>query len=176
MTAHERFEEIYRREAGGVLSYARYRVGAGVAEDIVAETFTIAWQKFEQLPDPPRPWLLGTARRVSANHLRAMRAQLARQTALDDLIIADTNAGSATERVERRQDLIAALKVLPPLDREAVLLVTWHDLTHADAATVMDCSITAFAVRLHRARRRLARTLSNCERYPTFSVIAEENR
>lgn len=36
----------------------------------------MAWQKLAKLPDPPRPWLLGTARRVSANHIRARRNRL----------------------------------------------------------------------------------------------------
>ncbi len=156
MTPHDRFEQLYLDEAAGVLRYCRYRVGSDLAEDIVAETFSIAWQKLEQVPDPPRPWLLATARRVSANHLRARRRQLANETALGEL---DAAAVSCAEGVERRRDLVAALKLLPPLDREAVLLVTWHDLSNPEAAEVMACSTTAFAVRLHRARRRLGRIL-----------------
>lgn len=177
MTAHQRFEQIYRTEAHGVLTYARYRVGHTLAEDVVAETFAVAWQKLERVPDPPRPWLLATARRVSANHLRDQRSRLSRQTTLDELITVDSvAAGNSTDAVERRHDVITAPKTLAPRDREAVLLVTWHDLTNADAAMVMECSVTAFAVRLHRARRRLARLLCNRDSSPAVSTIAEETR
>ncbi len=163
MTPHDRFEQIYTDEAAVILRYSRYRVGADMAEDIVAETFAIAWQKLERVPEPPRPWLLATARRVSANHLRARRKQIANE---DPLMEFDAFHPSGTEHVERRRDLVAALKELPPLDREAMLLVTWYDLSHAEAAGVMGCSSTAFAVRLHRARRRLARVLRGTDTTP----------
>lgn len=177
MTGYERFEQIYRDEAHGVLIYARYRVGPMLAEDVVAETFSVAWQKLERVPDPPRPWLLATARRVSANHLRAQRSRLSRETTLEELITIDSAAAdSSTDAIERRHDVIAALKTLTPRDREAVLLVTWHDLTNVDAATVMECSVTAFAVRLHRARRRLARLLRNRDSSPAIATIAEGTR
>lgn len=177
MTAHQRFEQIYRDEAHGVLIYARYRVGPMLAEDVVAETFAVAWQKLERVPDPPRPWLLATARRASANHLRAQRFRLSRQTTLEERITVDSAAAdSSTDAIERRLDVITALKTLPPRDREAVLLVTWHDLTNVDAAMVMECSVTASAVRLHRARRRLARLLCNRDSSPAVTTTSEETR
>jgi RNA polymerase sigma-70 factor, ECF subfamily len=51
------------------------------------------------------------------------------------------------------------LSALNERDVEAIVLATWCDLTPRQAAMVVGCSATAFAVRLHRARRRLARTL-----------------
>jgi RNA polymerase sigma-70 factor (ECF subfamily) len=44
------------------------------------------------------------------------------------------------------------------------MLVAWDGLDHRDAATVMGCSTTAFTVRVHRARRRLARQLGRDEK------------
>ncbi|MFL5982387.1 MAG: sigma factor-like helix-turn-helix DNA-binding protein, partial [Gaiellaceae bacterium] len=52
-------------------------------------------------------------------------------------------------------DLHAALLALSPLDREALLLVAWEDLTAAQAARALGINATAFRVRLLRARRRL---------------------
>lgn len=157
MTPHERFERLYLAEADGVRRYCRYRVGPALADDVVAETFAVAWQKLDRVPTHARPWLLATARRISANQIRALRRRLTTQVQLSEL---DDATPSGDDDVVRRHDLIAALRRLPPADREAVLLVTWHDLTHAEAAAVMDCSVTAFGVRLHRARRRLQRMLT----------------
>ncbi|MDP3894478.1 RNA polymerase sigma factor [Nocardioides sp.] len=170
---HDRFETIYRQEAEAVLRYLRYRVGPDTAEDLVAETFSVAWQKLAHVPDPPRPWLLATARRISANHIRARRRRTAHEVSDLDETLAVSDDG--TDGVLRRFDLISALKVLPPLDREAILLVTWYDLSHVEAAAVMDCSTTAFAVRLHRARRRLGRILRNTDAKPNLTAHITED-
>lgn len=170
---NDRFEAIYRDEAEHVLRYLRYRVGPDAAEDLVAETFSVAWRKLEQLPDPPRPWLLATARRISANHLRARRKRLAHE--IEDLEGTLAAVEDASEGVIRRRDLLTALMAIPPLDREAVLLVTWYDLSNSDAAGVMDCSVTAFAVRLHRARRRLERILRNADLTPSPTTSQTED-
>jgi RNA polymerase sigma-70 factor (ECF subfamily) len=48
-------------------------------------------------------------------------------------------------------------------DREALMLVAWDGLEHREAAIVMGCSTGALTVRVHRARRRLARELADAE-------------
>jgi RNA polymerase sigma-70 factor (ECF subfamily) len=161
MNAYDRFEKCYIEDAAAILRYARYRVGVDHAEDVVADTFAVAWQKLDQVPDPAKPWLLATARRVSANHLRARRRERERRGEVDDFL-ADLSL-SGTDLVDHRRDLITAIKVLPPLDREALLLVTWCDLTNTEAAKVMESSVTAFNVRLHRARKRLQRVVRESE-------------
>ncbi len=161
MTAYDRFEKFYIDDAATILRYARYRVGVDHAEDVVADTFAIAWQKLDDLPDPARPWLLATARRVSANLLRARRRENERRGEVGDFL-AD-HSSPTTASVDRHHDLITAIKALPPLDREALLLVTWCDLPNAEAATVMGSSVTAFNVRLHRARKRLQRVMQASE-------------
>lgn len=164
VSAHDRFESVFATESPHVLRYARSRVGTSAAEDVVAETFALAWQKFAVLPSPARPWLLATARRITANQLRARRRHI-----VESLDVADLGLPTDEhEHVDRRRDVIAALRVLPPRDREAVLLVTWHDLSNTDAAKVMDCSVTAFNVRLHRARRRLGRILQGSDQHSTL--------
>jgi len=64
-------------------------------------------------------------------------------------------AGEAGEDV----GLLRALATLRPIDREALLLTAWEDLDPARAARAAGCSRATFNVRLHRARRRLARAL-----------------
>lgn len=58
------------------------------------------------------------------------------------------------------RELWAALAGLPDGDREALLLVGWDGLSNPQAAGVAGCSQGAFKVRLHRARRRLAKALN----------------
>ena len=48
-------------------------------------------------------------------------------------------------------------------DREALLLVAWDGLSNSDAAKVLGCTTAGFAVRLHRARVRLAQALDEAD-------------
>ena len=63
--------------------------------------------------------------------------------------------------------VVAALDRLSGREREAVLLVLWEELSHADAAQVLGCSANAVAIRVHRAKTRLRRELSATERPAT---------
>ena len=50
--------------------------------------------------------------------------------------------------------------MLSESDREAIMLVAWEGLHSAAAARAAGCSRATFAVRLHRARARLAAALA----------------
>jgi RNA polymerase sigma-70 factor, ECF subfamily len=62
-----RFEDLYSAHAGGLLGFARRRLGASEADDLVADVFLVAWRRLGDVPGDPLPWLLGVARRVLAN-------------------------------------------------------------------------------------------------------------
>jgi RNA polymerase sigma-70 factor, ECF subfamily len=142
-----------------VLAYALRRVDRPTAEEVVAETFVIAWRRMDELPDPPLPWLLGVARRVLANVRRGER----RRVALLDRLRQQPAVGT-TPPPGAEGRALAALAQLRERDREALLLHAWEGLDHAGAATVMGCSAATFAVRFHRARERFARALADLER------------
>ncbi|MCZ7379446.1 RNA polymerase sigma factor [Micromonospora sp. WMMC250] len=57
------------------------------------------------------------------------------------------------------QDLRRAFAALSEPDREVLRLVTWEELDLSATAQVLGCSRTAAAVRLYRARQRLARLM-----------------
>jgi RNA polymerase sigma-70 factor (ECF subfamily) len=105
------------------------------------------------MPTEPLPWLYGIARRVLANEQRAANRRLALITRMAAQP-APPDGSAAPDR-----DILEALAALREIDREALLLTAWEGLSAREAATVVGCSATAFAVRLHRARRRLARVV-----------------
>ncbi len=57
------------------------------------------------------------------------------------------------------QKVQAAVRALPPKDREVVILHYLEDLPVADIAELLRVSPAAIHVRLHRARQRLATSL-----------------
>jgi RNA polymerase sigma-70 factor (ECF subfamily) len=154
--ADERFAEIYTACYGRVYAYAARRVGAQAAEDVVAETFTIAWRRLEDIPAEPLPWLYGVARNVVMRH----RAGHARQDAAERALAAEPRA-AATAEADGDPALWQAWETLSARDREVLALVAWEELTVRDAAWVLGCPAAVFSVRLHRARKRLERRLEH---------------
>ena len=152
-----RFTGLYDRYYRNVLRYALQRAEQGTAEDVTSEAFLIAWRRWPDIPEPPLPWLLGVAR----NLLRKQAVAGQRRRHLADRIAtltseADAIAWDAGEYVVERAAALDALASLPERDIEALTLVTWHGLDARQAAVVLGCTPRTFAVRLHRARRRLA--------------------
>jgi RNA polymerase sigma-70 factor (ECF subfamily) len=148
----ERFEEIYREHVGAVAAYALRRAPREAAEDVVAETFLVAWRRLDRMPEEPLPWLYGVARRTLANHRRSA----ARRASLAHRLEIEAPPGSIGPVDER---LLDALRVLRRRDREVLMLLAWEGLTPAEAAQVLGCSPVAYRIRLHRARKRLALAL-----------------
>ena len=57
MNDDERFTEIFQVFHPQVTAYARRRMPAEAAEDVVAATFVAAWRHLDALPSDPLPWL-----------------------------------------------------------------------------------------------------------------------
>lgn len=144
-----RFEAIFDQTYEPVLAYARRRA-PGDADDIVAETFTVAWRRLEDIPRDALPWLYGVARRVLSQERRAGRRREALLLRMQSHSRALGTRDAASER-----PVLDALAQLGARDREAILLVAWEGLSAERAAKAMGCSTVAFRVRLHRARARL---------------------
>lgn len=153
----EAFTALFRRHYPQVLAFVARRTDQSRAHDVVAETFATAWRHFPRLPDEPLPWLYRVARNSLANEDRSARRQLrlAERIAGRGVAPAADHAASVVADAGLRD----ALARLSPGDREALLLIGWEGLSHDAAAEVLGCSAVAFKVRLHRARRRLARLL-----------------
>ena len=161
---------LFSAHYGAVRAYAARRVPPSLVEDVLADTFLVAWRGLDRVPDDPLPWLLGVARRVIANQLRGER----RRGELAGRLAGGLAGGMAGARSGVSADgadawkapegmpvaLAAALASLSQREREALLLVAWEDLDPARAARVAGCSGAAFRVRLHRARLRVARQLA----------------
>jgi RNA polymerase sigma-70 factor (ECF subfamily) len=152
-----RFEALFRQNADTVLAYATRRSDPDTAQEVVAETFAVAWRRLDVVPDPAIAWLLGVARKVLANERRSR----SRADALTLRLVRGSGAAAedAAEVVDARLSVQAALDGLPPADREVLELLAWEGLSAAQAADVLGCSRAAIAVRLHRARRRFHRLL-----------------
>jgi RNA polymerase sigma factor (sigma-70 family) len=163
------FEEIFERHSGSVWRYVRGRVGQTFAEDIVADTFLIAFQRrdiFDPSYDSARPWLLGIANNLIRHRLRDERVRLAAIGKVSDPPAVDESDDVSRLDAERmRPLLIDALLSLAPHDRETFLLVALGELTYAEAAVALDIPVGTVRSRMHRIRVLLR------ERVPALPAI-----
>ncbi len=155
----DRFQAIYWCCAPAVLRYLLRRLPHADAEDVAAETFVVVWRRLGEVPSDPLPWVIGVAR----NQLRNAARGEQRRSVLVERIRTTTAGPRGPELPEHisggPSDVVAALAALSTADRELLLLVGWDELDAAQSATVLGCSRGAFRVRLHRARKRLAKQL-----------------
>jgi RNA polymerase sigma factor (sigma-70 family) len=158
-TERQRFAAVFLELSPRIYSFARRHCDPVSAQDVTAETFLVAWRRMDQLPDAPLPWLLGIARNVLRNQVRA--------TIRRDRLVEAITSVPATSRLGQAADaeplersrLAEALTQLTDRERESLLLVAWDGLTPAQAAAVTGCSANTFARRLSRARARLTAAL-----------------
>jgi len=163
----ERFELLFQRHAPTILRYVVRRLGPDAADDIVAETFLLAFRRRADY-DADRgnvlPWLYGIATNLLGRHqrdeIRLYRA-LAR-TGTDPVIAPFTD--QVDERVTAAaasRRLAEALAALKAAYRDALLLVAWGGLTYEETAAALGIPIGTVRSRISRARADLRRTLGD---------------
>lgn len=156
----ERFRLLYEANYPRILAYAlRRTVSPEDAADIVSETFTTAWRKFDDLPEGQETplWLYGVARRILANH----RRRECQQGRLKVMLAKDYEEGVWRDALPA--DLIALTRAwsrLRPEDQDLLGLLGWEALTGDQIAKILGCSRNVAKLRIHRARRRFARELT----------------
>src|SRR5262249_25294419 len=69
------FQRLYREHYRAIVAYALRRRGAEDGDDLVAETFLVAWRRLEDIPggELTRPWLYAVARRTLLQRSRTNR-------------------------------------------------------------------------------------------------------
>jgi RNA polymerase sigma-70 factor (ECF subfamily) len=162
--APERFGVVFDRHAAAIHGYIARRLGRDAADDLVAETFLVAFrQRGRYDPGQPsaRPWLYGIATRLVSrrrrDEVRFFRA-IAR-TGIDPAAdpvaepVADEGIRRADARTLHRQ-LAGALAGLAAADRDALLLVA-DGLSYTEAAQALGVPAGTLSSRVARARRKL---------------------
>ncbi len=160
------FAALFDRHAGLLFRFLVRRVGPDVGDDLLGETFRIAFERrasFDCDRESARPWLYGIASNLLARHRRTegrrlrATATLAART-LPPLDPADGVVG-ALDAAVRWGAVTEAVAGLPDGERDALLLYAWEELSYAEVATALDVPVGTVRSRLNRARRRLREPL-----------------
>jgi RNA polymerase sigma factor (sigma-70 family) len=157
--APDAIAQLYEAHAAAIHAYALRRGDRELADEVTARVFLVAARRAASIPEQPLPWLYGVARKVLAEERRGATRRLA----LRERLIGVRERAAASEPHSGDVDLDEALWRLSELDREALKLRYWEELSPEEVAVALGCSKTAAAVRLHRARARLRRLLARGE-------------
>lgn len=168
MSDDERFEQVFRSTYADLSRFAVRRVGTDRAEDVVAQTYEVAWRRRDVLPAEParaRAWLFTTCRHLVLADGRARGRERALAVRLDAQ--PGGQVGGAEEEAVAAADVAAAWDALTAAEQEVLSLALLEDLTAQDAGQVLGISPVAYRLRLMRARRSLAARMQVVEVTPT---------
>ena len=128
------------------------------AEDLAQEAVAMAMQQLGSCREPARfaGWLLTNVRNRALNHLAAAKV---RQRHADSVLMEEGVAADA-DRVVMREQLLAALEVLTPQQREVVLLHDMESWTHPEIAASLGMSEVNSRQVLSVARKALRAKLA----------------
>ncbi len=148
------FKELYEGYAADVYRFALYLSGDEFdAADITSDTFVRAWVRRDAIrTETLKAYLLTIARNLYLEMLRNNKRQVA-------LMDSYTNPAPAMEQVIEAKETLAQigrlLQSLPEVDRAAFLLRVQHDLAYDEIGRVLEISVVAARVKVHRVRRKL---------------------
>ncbi len=155
-----RFEGCFREHYARLLAFTMRRIsGREAAEEVVADTFAVAWRRRDRIPAEPLPWLYAIATNVIADQYRSTRRRHDLGLRLVHEARADAPGSDPAESLAHRDAFAVAFGQLGAGEQEVLRLIAWDGLGVREAARLLGCSQGAFRVRLHRARRKLARRL-----------------
>jgi RNA polymerase sigma-70 factor (ECF subfamily) len=150
------FAELVRRHQSAVRRLLR-RLTSGdeaLADDLAQETFLRTYRGLRRYQGGARlsTWLYRIAYNVFLDERRRFRPPA---TARDP-----GSSPSPAAPALLRHDLDEALRHLPDPERAAVAVVYGADLTHEEAAVVLDCPLGTLKTNIARAKERLRHRLA----------------
>lgn len=171
---------LYERHRGAVFRFA-YRIlgSTAQAEDVTQDCFLNLIRRpegFDETRAALRTYLLAAARNLSLKSLR----QQGKEVALEEFS-EEPSRERSEEPLRKLLDEELAFEVgrvvasLPPLQREALVLFEYEELSLKEIAAVTETDVGTVKARLHRARARLKRELEPYCRSKQEIVVLERS-
>lgn len=155
------FQKVFNDHKDAVYRFAWRMCGSGtVAEDITQDVFVSLLrqpQRFDPGRGSMRAFLLGIARNIA---LKRWRDESRWEELADtEFAVMDT----AVERIEAREigEIVGdAVRSLPLLQREVLILAEYEEMSLEEIAAAVESQTGTVKSRLHRARENLKRILA----------------
>jgi RNA polymerase sigma-70 factor (ECF subfamily) len=157
------FAELFDRHAGTLGRYVARRLGPDAGEDVLSETFLVAFSRrssFDTTWATALPWLYGIASRLVKKH-RATEAKQLRSSMEFANREARFSSGELDATIARLDAQLSARELAPriaalsPKERETLLLYAWGDLTYEEIAVSLGVPVGTVRSRMNRIRTKL---------------------
>lgn len=150
-------DQLYRDYAERVLAWC-IRLGApkADAEDAAHEVFIVALRGGFRGESAVSTWLFQITRRVLANQRRRLAFRQFFGLHIGPEPVADERSDRALQRAQMQRQVREALNQLTELQREALVLVDFDQLSPSEAAAILGIDPNTLTQRLYTARRRFA--------------------
>lgn len=152
------FEALVRRHARTVYAHAlRFFGDPMTAEEVAQDVFIKVYRSLDSFDGRSRftTWLYRVTRNACLDEVRAGR----KRPALVDHFEDDALVDDFSDTVAVSASLEAAIRTLPPEDRDALSAVSLFGLSYAEAAASLGVPEGTVKSRVFRARRTLAAAL-----------------
>jgi RNA polymerase sigma-70 factor (ECF subfamily) len=164
------FTELVRRHQSAVRACLR-KLTAGnhaLADDLAQETFVLAWRNLRSFRQEARfsTWLYRIATNCWLAQGRKRREELLGDRDADVAAVESSDdAGDPAHADHARSaslriDMERALATLSEAERAAIVQCYHNDLTHEEAAYVLDCPVGTVKTHVFRARQKLKAALA----------------
>ena len=152
------FELIVRRHIGLMRAYARNILGSSdEVDDVVQESFIVAWQQLESLSDPAalKSWLMRIVGRRSIDRVRA-RHDHDDLSGHDEAAPIDLSPEGAVQAHSLEDAVQSALGRLPTAQRRCWVLKEIAGMRYREIAAELDLPESTVRGLIARARTRMA--------------------
>lgn len=162
------FSELVRRHQSAVRTMLR-KLACGdnaLADDLAQETFVRAWKGLPRFRGGSAlsSWLYRIAWNTFVSDARAARVRPAPCEAAEDGEREDsTPADASLDRLVARVDLERAFACLRADERVALALTYGQEVTHEEAAAILECPLGTLKTNILRAKNRLRRHLTETQ-------------
>jgi RNA polymerase sigma-70 factor (ECF subfamily) len=164
------FAALFAAHHRPIYRYALHMCGEAAADDVVQETFMtlLRTNRFDPARGTLLAYLLGIARHHILKSLAIGQFELPLDDGPTSEAVATTGptAFDAVSRAETVETVRAAIRSLPLVYREVVVICELEELDYASAAAIVECPVGTVRSRLHRARAVLASKLAALQPAP----------
>lgn len=160
-----RFAAIFDRHGPHIHRYLARRLGREAADDLVGDTFLIAFDKrvkYDLARPDARPWLYGIATNLASQYWRDQGKQARLRLVTGPEPVQDGHADRVAEQVtaEAMGDVLTqALATLSEGDRDVLVLIATEGLAYEEVAAALAIPVGTVRSRMFRARKKVRLSL-----------------
>ena len=157
-----KFNKLYETYAPEVYRFALWLSGSSFwAEDITSETFIRAWVHYRPIrTETLKAYLFTIARNYYLGQLRKDKSLVDLNEEIPDPAPEPDRVIESRLEIRRVQHF---LQTLPEIDRATFILRVQHELPYAEIARVLELSLSASKVKVHRVRKKLSTNMIDRE-------------